>query len=328
MGSTSAANIATRLVRELSPRCLAMCGICAGRRGKVSLGDVIVADLAFDYEAGKVKAFQDDKGRRQETIFQQIEAYRIDPRWKMAAQEFPTHEAAAIGRDRPRTYAEQELWLLREQYAFEAGESPATPQNHSRRQERCPDWPVVVQRLWKSGLLAAKELALTAQGKARVEEERLLHPDGPPPAEPFRIHVAPIATGSKVVVDEEIFDRLSQRERRVFGLEMEAAAVAMVAHTEGVGHLLIAKGVQDYADHDKDDALRPFACRASADFLLRFLGKVDLRENYSRVNEPVSVELHMKVSNESVLSTNNLIYEMLRNARLELNITKLKIDHG
>jgi len=45
MGATKAAALATELTKELSPRCLAMCGICAGRRGDVFLGDVLVKEI-------------------------------------------------------------------------------------------------------------------------------------------------------------------------------------------------------------------------------------------------------------------------------------------
>ena len=54
MGGTPTAITASRLITELAPCCLAMCGICAGRRGKVSLGDVIVADRIYKYDSGKI----------------------------------------------------------------------------------------------------------------------------------------------------------------------------------------------------------------------------------------------------------------------------------
>src|SRR5687767_5895814 len=50
MGEAAAAVRAVALIQELDPACLAMCGICAGWRGKVFLGDVIVADRVFSYE--------------------------------------------------------------------------------------------------------------------------------------------------------------------------------------------------------------------------------------------------------------------------------------
>src|SRR4051812_39922987 len=44
MGETATATRATLLINHLNPACLAMCGICAGKRGDVFLGDAIVAD--------------------------------------------------------------------------------------------------------------------------------------------------------------------------------------------------------------------------------------------------------------------------------------------
>ena len=36
---------------------------------------------------------------------------------------------------------------------------------------------------------------------------------------------------------------------------MEAAAIGLVAEVERVPWMIVAKGVQDFADHDKDDSL-------------------------------------------------------------------------
>ena len=49
MGGVVTAALATELIKTYRPGCLAMCGICAGRRGKVSLGDVIFADRLYTY---------------------------------------------------------------------------------------------------------------------------------------------------------------------------------------------------------------------------------------------------------------------------------------
>src|SRR5437868_3889929 len=47
MGETAAAVSAQALIDYLRPTCLAMCGICAGRRGSVALGDIIVASSVY-----------------------------------------------------------------------------------------------------------------------------------------------------------------------------------------------------------------------------------------------------------------------------------------
>jgi hypothetical protein len=103
-----------------------------------------------------------------------------------------------------------------------------------------------------------------------VARERGLYPDGPPEDPPFRIHVGPIATGKTVRQDPELFRRLERLVRKTIGVEMEAAAIGYVASMLD-RRAVVVKAVSDYGDHDKDDAYRHFAARASAELLLRFL---------------------------------------------------------
>jgi len=53
MGMVSTALRSAAVISLLRPRLLAMCGICAGVQGKVHIGDVILADPAWDYQSGK-----------------------------------------------------------------------------------------------------------------------------------------------------------------------------------------------------------------------------------------------------------------------------------
>lgn len=54
MGMSASAVLAAKLIHQFRPRYIAMVGICAGRRGKVQLGDVIIADPTWDWGSGKV----------------------------------------------------------------------------------------------------------------------------------------------------------------------------------------------------------------------------------------------------------------------------------
>ena len=47
LGGESTGNAAARLVDAYQPRCLAMCGVCAGDPQKTQLGDVIIADRVY-----------------------------------------------------------------------------------------------------------------------------------------------------------------------------------------------------------------------------------------------------------------------------------------
>lgn len=53
MGMAPAATVTTKLIHAFRPRMVAMSGICAGVRGKVELGDILIADPCFDWGSGK-----------------------------------------------------------------------------------------------------------------------------------------------------------------------------------------------------------------------------------------------------------------------------------
>jgi nucleoside phosphorylase/CheY-like chemotaxis protein len=55
MGMVSAAVLASKVIESLRPRVLAMTGICAAHKSKAQIGDVIVADPAWDFQSGKLK---------------------------------------------------------------------------------------------------------------------------------------------------------------------------------------------------------------------------------------------------------------------------------
>ncbi|MCR5236927.1 MAG: hypothetical protein K6E34_06965 [Lachnospiraceae bacterium] len=53
MGMTYCSSLCTRAILAFHPKLVCMTGICAGRAGKVNLGDVVVASSVFDYAEGK-----------------------------------------------------------------------------------------------------------------------------------------------------------------------------------------------------------------------------------------------------------------------------------
>lgn len=84
IGSTAASNIATRLITEFRPRCVAMCGYCAGKPENVSLGDVIVAEKLFPFDQGKQAVEYGDAGNVVADIHQQsTTTFNLDARWKI-----------------------------------------------------------------------------------------------------------------------------------------------------------------------------------------------------------------------------------------------------
>ena len=53
MGMVSAATLATKMIYNFVPRYIVMTGIAAGIRGKCNFGDIVAAEYAWDYGAGK-----------------------------------------------------------------------------------------------------------------------------------------------------------------------------------------------------------------------------------------------------------------------------------
>lgn len=54
MGMPAAAVLTSKIISQFRPRFLAMAGICAGRKAKVNLGDIVVADPSWDWGSGKI----------------------------------------------------------------------------------------------------------------------------------------------------------------------------------------------------------------------------------------------------------------------------------
>ncbi len=113
MGGVEAVSVAANFARDHEVRCLAMCGVCAGRRGKVALGDVIIADRMWTYDTGKRTVTKTVKGGRIERDQGDTEMYRIrPPAWKQAAERFVVDRQATWLAGRPRSYEAQGDWLL------------------------------------------------------------------------------------------------------------------------------------------------------------------------------------------------------------------------
>jgi nucleoside phosphorylase len=265
MGGVATTNATVPLLSAYQPRCVAMCGVCAGRRGDVQLGDVIIADRLWTYVTGASLVERDDEGRETTRFKADPSTYNLDAIWKQAAESFRPDDAEAWLRDRPRSYDDQGDWLLARLLAGE------DPRSHPDRTSRCADFAKVVQALRARGWLTSSGLGLADAGRAYIDDKLLLHPDGLPEREPFAVRVGPIGTGTQVIRDPHIFDKLSERMRKVLGLEMEAAAIGAIAHLHGIERMIVMKGVMDHADPAKNDNFKAFAARASAECLIAFL---------------------------------------------------------
>ena len=262
MGRESVQAVVGRLISELNPKCLAMSGICAGRRGKTQLGDVIFADRLWSYDVGK------------RVVENGIEVFQGD------TLQYKPSETIVQNMQRTSTlYKNQSMaWMeLKPQYSLEAQENwvlsqlidNKKPVEHDNFDEKCPDWSDVILRLRKRGYIE-KPVKLTEAGIEYIQDLLLLNPRGLPAEPEFSVHVAPIATGATVTEDEQIYNKLSSYMRKVLGLDMEGSGLAASADSYDMP-FIFAKGVSDFADPYKDDRYRTFAARASAELLILLL---------------------------------------------------------
>ncbi|MGV1681709.1 phosphorylase family protein [Sphingopyxis sp. NJF-3] len=256
MGGISTSAVAAVLAERLSPRCLVMCGVCAGNPGDLALGDIVISELAYQYDEGKLE----DEGF--------VGDHRQSPvsaDWQTAASLLRAEDLPSYG---PASAADARFWLLERLYA---GDDPAKHPARSRY-FRLGEWQTVVTELLEARIIEQEGvmLKLGPAGRSEVERSIVLELD-PPKSLPLAIKVGPIASGNVVVKDGLTWDKLRQMGvRTVLGLEMEAAAVGRAARRAGVEWIVI-KGVMDHADPKKSDRYKPFAAQASAEALRLFL---------------------------------------------------------
>ena len=257
MGATSTGSLASSLVERLKPRCLAMCGVCAGNPANVVLGDVIVAELAYTYDEGK-RTEADFEGDHRQIPLSDV--------WLRSAQDLSPTDLPSYGET---SEDEAKIWLLERLNAKE------DPRAHPARARYFPrnTWSEYIRSLEKDGLVARRGAKLSLTQKGRLFVQQILYDDIHGPQQlPFKVVAGPIASGNVVVKDGRTWNQLRQwGVRTVVGLEMEAAMIASTAHRLGVANWVVAKGVMDYADPRKDDRYKRFAARASAEVLFKLL---------------------------------------------------------
>ncbi|SCF49513.1 Phosphorylase superfamily protein [Micromonospora matsumotoense] len=256
MGGRSTAPIATALTERLRPACLAMSGVCAGEPGATAPGDVVVASPAYQWDEGKYvgDSFRPD--------YHQMP---MDGRWLRAVQNFdpsglPSHGTA--------TDEEAKVWYLER---LLKGQNPRKHPARRRYFSRSA-WEARLARWESEGLIAWRDsaLALTEKGRTLIERALYIDVDGPERL-PFVVVAGPMASGSAVMADPETWNRLEVNQRKIQALDMEAATIATIAHDRQVPHWLVAKGVMDHANLDKDDRFKEFAAQASAEVLFALL---------------------------------------------------------
>lgn len=267
-GQETASARVERLIEDLDPLCMASCGVCAGLRGPVRLGDLILADRVV--ELVKLESQPADDV----FVLDADDIFALDLAWKISAADLAED---SVWREplellRPPSLWAQTEWILSAILDHqEAGGEP--PAKRADRQQRCPRWTEALRTLLDRGDVAIDRegaLALTDPGRRRAQRTRLLHPDGLPGDPPFLVHMGALATSPVVLRDPRRLQAAADRIPRLRGVDMEAAALVSAAARSG-RKWLVVKGVADLADDERDAGQAAFARQASASFVWTFL---------------------------------------------------------
>jgi len=253
-----------RVLAECRPRFAAMTGICAGDKETVHLGDIVVAERAFTYDAGK---FTHDK-HGQQLYAHDTTTYQPRSEVLQFAQMFDQWEAAVAKiRRRPRSKRQQREWLLNTLLAT-AGRLDEIEEKALRR--NAPDWREIVTELQQgdSPYLSQEWVLINP---VRVHGLRYGTEEFPF-KDPLRstLHLKTMASGSAVRADNP-FRSVQIPVRGAVATDMEGATFYRILTDFPVIHALLVKGVSDYADDDKNDAYHRYAASAAAAYLLSFI---------------------------------------------------------
>jgi nucleoside phosphorylase len=267
MGGDYAGDAATRLQIAYRPKCIAMCGVCAGRPGWTKLGDVIIGDQVWRYDMGERINHSPNAAPR---YLYDVDLFSLSPRWLAEVQR-----AAVDWRDwpgdaewlaaRPRSRDLQALWVLQQ---IAEGKDPLCDPERDRM---CSDWTPVIELLEERGYLDAG--TLTDAGRRHLTSTLYKYRRELPAVEPWVIEVGAIGTGSCLVRDVDIWNQLQQTKRLVHGLDMEGSVIGHRAWTAALPFLVV-KGVMDHGLSERHRGARPFAARAAAEVLVRLLRRL------------------------------------------------------
>lgn len=250
------------VLAELQPRFAAMTGICAGEKGRVACGDLIIAERAFLSDTGKIVG---DTGGRKHLY--DTNTYQPHPDILQFVQMFDAWQTEVARLRRPPSRRQQRAWLLTTFL-----QKPALCIFDLPRQELehyAPAWAQIV-REFQSGphpLVTQEGLLQDLAGtRALLSQQDVLAPEQTLP----KRHIAAMASGSAVRGDTP-FQEIQVPVRGALAIDMEGATFyRTVAEFAGLRGLLV-KGVCDYADPDKDDTYHDFAAAVSARYLLCFI---------------------------------------------------------
>lgn len=262
-GELDAAIMTQTLYMELKPKIIAMAGFCAGKRGKQTLGDVVIAEKIFNYDQGKQIA--------ENEIEPQISSYKLDGRLKQRIERYRNNWRDSITINAPKDFELQCYEFLQELSKHRDGVKP----NDFYDRVIYPNWNDIVQLFLMEHYIKKinndEQILLSRKGYRHLNELVLLFPEGVIPKEPTAM-LGVLATGTKVQQWDGIFNYLNSHfDRKCSVLDMEGHAMAKIAEFNKCP-FIVAKGIGDFAQNGKKFHNRfiNYAVYSSYRFIIEF----------------------------------------------------------
>lgn len=265
MGKDNAATGASFFINELNPKYISMAGFCAGKKGKVNLGDVFVPNKVFDYDCNGKQLSEVD-------FLPDLKLKELDPLWLQKIERFGNDWRQTVSIEKPITYESQYKYflelLINNSFTINLGNLKSL-----ENKERIPDIRSIILNEIQDNNLAIKGSIVTAseQGKDKYSCEYYLKYETYTDKE-LTVRIGALATGSVVQEWDAVFDKLQkQYDRKTYAIDMEGYAIALVADFYHKP-FIIAKGVGDYASSNKafDNRYLSYAVNSSYRFLVSF----------------------------------------------------------
>lgn len=197
MGMASSSILTTKMCNHFHPEYLFMIGIAAGTKGDSrNFGDILVAQLSWDWESGKMTTTEDG-----EMNFS------------------PDHTQVTLDED-----------------------------------------------------IETKIRSLVNKKEIFDYIRKEFYPKKTPETD-LKLHIGPVASGSKVVQNDDIMKEIKSFQRKIIGLDMETHGVMLATRysIKSKPKAICIKSICDFGDKDKSDDWQKYAAYTSANFTHIFI---------------------------------------------------------
>jgi len=275
-----------RILKHRKPSWLFMTGVCSGKRGKVKLGDLIVADYAFPIDLNTV-SFMDGRNNRDmrgihlpQSLITTVQHFIGTCAFDKIVLETSTARPESLRHRKERFLQRlQNDEMVQEKDVRDIFDNKKLLKSATKQlQEHWVEGTTMkIQKLIQYDELNLAWI-LTADGKKHVAKCRAKSlgtwpcPDS---NKSMIVHLGEIAVSSSNRSDmPRHWPELTKAFGGVLGLEMETHGFYTIASEDrGRCKFLMVKAVQDFADAEKDDSFRHYGCELSAAWVIKFVNE-------------------------------------------------------